>query len=56
MLSDKGKKPTNSKSRNSKKSKNPPHVAIKKVKNLKKEIPSDELKELTKTWDEDLCE
>jgi len=56
MLSDKGKKPANTRSRNSKKPKKPPHVAIKKVKNLKKETPPDELKELTKTWDEDLCE
>jgi len=56
MLSDKDKKPTNTKSRNSKKLKIPPHGAIKKVKGLKKETPSDELKELAKTWDEDLCE
>ena len=56
MLSEKNKKPINTKSRNSKKPKAKSHVGIKKVKNSNKETPPDELLELTQTWDEDLCE
>jgi len=56
MLSEKNKKPINTKSRNSKNPKAKSHVGIKKAKNSNKETPPDELLELTQTWDEDLCE
>ena len=56
MLSDKGKKTINAKGGNSKNLKTKSHVGIKKVRNSKKEVPPDELLELTQTWDKDLCE
>ncbi len=56
MLSEKNKKPINTKNRNSKNPKAKSHVGTKKARNSNKETPPDELLELTQTWDEDLCE
>ena len=55
-LTDKRKKLTSAKSKNSKNLKKKPRQGVKKKNGSKKMEQSEELIALTQTWDEDLCE
>jgi hypothetical protein len=56
MLSNKKNKPINLNSRASRNIKIKSRQSIKKTSNQKNKAPSEELLDLTRTWDEDLCE
>jgi len=56
ILSNKKNKPINVNSRASKNAKIKPRQSVKKTNNPKNKAPSEELLDLTRTWDEDLCE
>ena len=56
MLSNKKNKPINVNSRASKNAQIKPRQSAKKKNNPKNKAPSEELLDLTQTWDEDLCE
>ncbi len=56
MLSNKKNKPINVNSRASRNIKIKSRQSIKKTSNQKNKAPSEELLDLTRTWDEDLCE
>ena len=56
ILPNKKNKPINVNSRASKNSKIKPRQSVKKTNNPKNKAPSEELLDLTRTWDEDLCE
>ena len=54
--SNKKNKPINAKGRASKNAKIKSRQSVKKKNNPKNKAPSEELLDLTRTWDEDLCE
>ena len=56
MLLNKKNKPINVNSRASRNIKIKSRQSIKKTSNQKNKAPSEELLDLTRTWDEDLCE
>jgi len=56
ILPNKKNKPINVNSRASKNAKIKPRQSVKKTNNPKNKAPSEELLDLTRTWDEDLCE
>ena len=56
ILPNKKNKPINVNSRASKNAKIKPRQSVKKTNNPKNKASSEELLDLTRTWDEDLCE
>ena len=56
ILSNKKNKPVNVNSRASKNAQIKSRQSVKKKNNPKNKAPSEELLDLTRTWDEDLCE
>jgi len=56
ILSNKKNKPINVNSRVSKNAQIKSRQSVKKTKNPKNKAPSGDLLDLTRTWDEDLCE
>jgi len=56
ISSNKKNKPINVKGKASKNAKIKPRQSAKKKNNPKNKAPSEELLDLTQTWDEDLCE
>jgi hypothetical protein len=56
ILSNKKNKPINVNRRASKNAQIKPRQSVKKINNSKNKAPSEELLDLTRTWDEDLCE
>jgi len=56
ILSNKKNKPINVNTRASKKAQIKSRQSVKKKNSQKNKAPSEELLDLTRTWDEDLCE